>query len=356
MLRRLNEEGRHDVLARLVDGSLDLVRVHNAYREQRLPRYLDEVEAAARDIDLEPHVDLWAAESRRLGIKSTEDYLAKVRTLIPAGRPFRRGMLTLAALTAWQAGRMGPTRNRYRTALSGFLRYCKDHGLLEENLALKLRSAPERDPRVRYLSREEVEQLLPHLPEPHRVLHVLLIATGVDVSAALRLRYGGITRGDDGTWQIEVRGSKTKRRSGGRRLLWPWAERALERFLAAFPGKPDQLVFASLLRDGLSKSSLKHAKDTVRRLLKSAMAEVGITDYSTRDHRHTFAVQARKSGYRIEVVAHQLGHRDTKLAQEVYGLFVPDARDYARSTSVSLPGVAVPAMALPGTAPQGDGW
>jgi integrase len=351
MLRSLADEGRFDLLERLVDGRLDLVGVHDAYRKQQLTAYLAEVDAAARNVDLEPHVARWLEELQRLGLRSADDYHAKVRTLMPAGRPFRRSMLTLAALQAWQKDRRGPTRNRYRTALSVFLRYCMAHGLLEENVALKLPQAPENDPRVRYLERDEVEQLLPMLPEDHRLLHVLLISTGVDVAAALGLCYRGITRGDDGMWQIEVRGSKTRKRSGGRRLLFPWAERALERFLAAHPGKPNELVFASLLPDALTKPGLKRAKDAVRRKLKAVLAELGITDYSTRDHRHTFAVQARKAGYRIEVVAQQLGHRDTKLAQEVYGLYVPDTRDYARSTSVTLPG-AVPS----GTAPQEDGW
>lgn len=66
-----------------------------------------------------------------------------------------------------------------------------------------------------------------------------------------------------------------------------------------------------------------------------ALKDVSITDYSTRDHRHTYAVQALRDGYSYAVVARQLGHGTTALAHKVYGRHVPEAADYTRKTAVT---------------------
>jgi integrase len=42
-----------------------------------------------------------------------------------------------------------------------------------------------------------------------------------------------------------------------------------------------------------------------------------------RDQRHTWAVRAARSGWPIEGVARQLGHKDGTLALRVYGRFSP---------------------------------
>lgn len=357
MLRRLNEEGRYDVLQRLVDGSLDLVRVHNAYREQRLPAYLAEVEAAARDIDLEPHVEVWRAELRQLGVKSADDYLAKVRTLIPVGRPFRRSMLTESRLSEWLSAWSGGTRNRYRNAASGFVEYCIRRGLLTVNLVLAQPRAKEHGPRVRYLTEPMIRQLLADLPPSHRVLHAVLLASGGDLAATLCLKYRDVERRGTGIWEVRIPGTKKHTRDAVRRLLWPWAGELLEAHLAAMDSsKGAALLFGELLPDGTEQTQLKRAKDQVRHVLKATMKAGGLpSDYSTRDHRHSFAVLALRSGYRLEVVAKQLGHVDTTLTQKVYGKFALDDRDYLRATTLVPHGESESAgapAALPATAAE----
>jgi integrase len=51
------------------------------------------------------------------------------------------------------------------------------------------------------------------------------------------------------------------------------------------------------------------------------------------DARHTYAVNALRAGYRPEVVAHQLGHRDTTLVWKVYGRYIPKAEDYGQNAT-----------------------
>jgi integrase len=58
--------------------------------------------------------------------------------------------------------------------------------------------------------------------------------------------------------------------------------------------------------------------------------------YTLRDHRHTWAVRAVRSGGPIGAVAEQLGHSDGGiLALKVYGRFAPKQEERARWESLA---------------------
>lgn len=52
--------------------------------------------------------------------------------------------------------------------------------------------------------------------------------------------------------------------------------------------------------------------------------------YTARDHRHTWAVRAVRSGWPIDAVARQMGHIDGTLVMKVYGRFLPQQGDRDR--------------------------
>lgn len=95
-------------------------------------------------------------------------------------------------------------------------------------------------------------------------------------------------------------------------------------------------MFGELLDDD-SDAAIVWAQDRTLYQLKQACTVKGveITDYTTRDHRHTYAVQALRDGYSYAVVAHQLGHATTALVHKVYGRHAPSAADYTRRTETA---------------------
>jgi integrase len=61
-----------------------------------------------------------------------------------------------------------------------------------------------------------------------------------------------------------------------------------------------------------------------------ACAELGISDYTLRDSRHTFAVESAKAGVPAQMIASQLGHADTQMVNKVYMRFQPSVAELAR--------------------------
>jgi integrase len=192
-----------------------------------------------------------------------------------------------------------------------------------------VKAAPAGAPRVRWLTIPEATAVLDALPEPYRALHALLMATGADVGAALYLRVRDV---DLEKGEVLIRGTKSHDRERTRRLLHEWAA---SRFWAYFRTRPKfgaAMVF-DIVKAGEPREKYR-ATDRALTALQSATAAVKVTDYTSKDHRHTFAVQALKDGYSYSVVSFQLGHADTTLVHRVYGKFVPDAADYTRRTTV----------------------
>lgn len=78
-------------------GKTTAGRAFSAYAENRLDAFERDLRDAAGDVDLEPYVMRWQKELARRKRPNAETravYLRQVRTLMPAGEPFRRSAFT----------------------------------------------------------------------------------------------------------------------------------------------------------------------------------------------------------------------------------------------------------------------
>ena len=329
MLRTLAQQQRWDVLAELAEGTLDLAETFDRLSRDELVAMQAERKAAANDCDLTQYIKPWQERLRSEGHKTIDTYVRQLRTLMPEGAPFLRSRFRRSEIRVWLDTQKPKTRNRYRAAASSFAQYLLELEVLDSNPVRLVKAAPAGAPRVRWLTIPEATAVLDALPEPHKALHALLMATGADVGAALYLRVRDV---DMAKGEVLIRGTKTHDRERTRRLLHEWAA---QRFWAYFRTRAKigaALVF-DLVIEGEPREKFR-ATDRTLTALQSAAAAVKVTDYTSKDHRHTFAVQALKDGYSYSVVAFQLGHADTTLVHRVYGKYVPEAADYTRRTTV----------------------
>jgi integrase len=350
MLGTLADTGQWAVLHDLATGAATIADTFAAFGAGDLARWRAQrlaaeaaaraaAEAAAHDPDLEPHVARWHAATRAYRPKVADGYYRMVRTLLPEGGRFPRSQLGRRTIREWLDTRTRGTRNRYHVALSSFCAYLVEHEVLEFNVARLVKRIPERPPRLRFLTRGEAQQLVAALPQPHRALHALLLATGADVGGALLVRVRDV---DAAARTVRVPGEKRHTRDAVRRLTEAWAGDEFLAFVRAQRALPSAFVFADLLALGRAAGDdppLARLLDRVERRVLYRLQEtcraLGITDYTVKDHRHTYAVQAIRDGYSYAVVAHQLGHGTTQLVHKVYGRFTPDVADYTRRVGIA---------------------
>ncbi|MCC6244449.1 MAG: tyrosine-type recombinase/integrase [Gemmatimonadaceae bacterium] len=252
-----------------------------------------------------------------------------MRTLIPARVPFMASTFRKARLREWLDERRPATRNRYRAAASSFAEYLVDREIIEANPVLALKARKENPSRVQYLNRDEARSLVDALAHSDRAFHAFLLATGVDAGGALRVRFRDIETVDNEI-TFRVPGTKTATRDRVRRMTEAWAAAIVKEHLRANRGAPNALAF-DLGQGEATDADIKRAISRTRNALLSACKAVRLSDYCTRDHRHTYAVQALRDGYSYGVVAFQLGHNTTALVHKVYGRFVPNAADYMKA-------------------------
>ena len=145
-------------------------------------------------------------------------------------------------------------------------------------------------------------------------LGLLLPGTGIEVSTALALRVRNVEKE---TREIRAAGTKTHNRDRIVRV----ADYAWPAVLAAINGKhPDALLFDEIPNRFAAGDA---HRDAVKALGGKHPILLEQGGYTMRDHRHTWAVRAVRSGWPIEAVGRQLGHKDGVLALRVYGRFQP---------------------------------
>lgn len=275
---------------------------------------LRELKAQQSDVDLAAYVTRWQTWLRsRLGAdaESVAHYLACVRTLIPADERFPRSEFTKHRIEAWLSSRevASATRRKYRAALSSFAKYLTVAGVLDANPVREVEPPKPGKPRDKYLEQPQILELLVKLPEPFRTIEALIHGTGMEISAALRVR-----RMDVNTERrtVEAHGTKTDARERTCAISdWAWVY--LERHLARIPDRPDALLF-----DGVSRWSVSDAHRAACVALGGA--HLG---YRVHDARRSYAVRLVRVGAPMEVAAAQLGHKSTQMVAKVYGRFRP---------------------------------
>jgi integrase len=297
-----------------------LTRLFAAFRSNML----EELRATMTDVDVTEHIPAWQDTLRaRLspGSRMVDRYVAVVRTLMPDGEPFPRSSLTTAAITAWQASaatvpqraKSGQSmRIQRRLALSSFCRYLVDIDVLARNPVKDVRGAGKLEPKVVWLSVPDMKRLIDAHPEPYRTLSMLLHGTGLEIGAALELRKRDLIPEHRAIRAPGTKNFQRDRVARVRAFAWP----AIEEHARG-------LLPAAKLFEGISYYLAREAHVAACR---AAETKKGYTLHSA---RHSFAVQLRQEGVPFELIASNLGHKDTSEVQKCYGRFTVDVDQWA---------------------------
>jgi integrase/recombinase XerD len=290
--------------------ALEVLDLYDAwtYRHQGA---LDKLRERLDDTDLTSYVEEWLRDvERRLpGSDTAERYELHLRSLMPEGRPFARSRLAYRTIVQWLAGLKvsDATRRKYRAALSSFCEYLVRAEVIPSNPVRSVPAPAPGKPRQRYLALHDITKLVEKQDEPFRTLSALMHGTGMEISAALRVKRADV---DVLTRKVRAHGTKTHARDR-EVYIEPWAWTYVERAMKLV--MPNALLFP-----GLDRWS---ASDAHRAACKALGDD--FSDYRMHDARHSYAVRAIKAGASLEHVARQLGHADTQMVVKVYGRYKP---------------------------------
>jgi integrase len=345
MLDVLRDHHRWLLLDAVCAGTLTIAEVYQAFGESRHAQLEERLRAApADDRDLEPSIARWRESLLRLrspNPATVEVYVRQVRTLIPADKPFPRSAFTVARISEWRDGLSAPHAatkrrgasqpNRFLVALNSFAAFLVERGLIDANPVAQVSRAREAPPRDVSLHRDDAAALVAALEQPWRALHALMAGTGLEISAALKLRHGDI---DAKARTVRGRGSKTASRDRTVKVTEAWAWDIVAEYVKQHRGLRDALVFGEIVRND-EPGAYAVAADASHRALAAACKVRKIVGFRQHDWRHVYAVQAIRDAMPLQLVAAQLGHRDTLMVQRVYGRYVPTASDWAAHTAKS---------------------
>lgn len=301
MVKRFRARRQWAVLEAIVLKRVTLAAVYDAYEAGTL----DALVASLTDVDLDPLVTEWAK-------RANAKYVRQVRRFIPESERFPVSGFRRKAISAFLAELDcdDPTKNRYRAALSVFAKWLVEREVLETNPVRDVAMYKEHDPRMVWMTWKDAKRVADAATYPYRQLFYVMASTGMELGAALQLTSADVNA-EAGT--IHARGSKTTWRNRIVRYEG-WAKVMIELFAKSHIG-------AARLFPGVAhKDALAH--------FKAAQQAVGLSGHRLHDLRHTYAVNALKQGYSEQVVAHQLGHKNTSQVRTNYGRFIPDATDY----------------------------
>lgn len=317
MIASWRDQARWDLLDPLATGELPVSRAFAAYQRagaDDLVRELAEerrlaTQAANDGPDLVVLIDRWSTWLKKQGKRedTVTAYARQVRALLGDG-PVRVHELTRPWIRERIASLPVKQTNRYRSALSAYCTWLVDEDILARNPVRDVRRIAEAAPRDRHLARAEILKVLDALPAPYRALNALMAGTGMEISAALSLRYGDIDRKRR---TVRARGTKRRHRDRTVKFFARWTEewnRFVEH-LDANPGVGDALVFPGI-----------HRRRAYQVLVEACEA-VEISDYTQHDWRHTYAVQGVRDRMPDHLIAHQLGHANVLMVQLVYGRY-----------------------------------
>jgi integrase len=289
---------------------------YTAYTENRLDQFIIELREGVKDVDLEPFVAKWQKELERRkkpNAQTRAKYLRQVRTLIPAGQPFRRSQFTKQRVRDWLDSLGVGQPNRYRAALSSLAEFLLFEDAIAVNPVRQVKMSQEAEPRTKHLIQSDAKKLLDAFADDRfAAFHALMLATGMEFSAARRLDGSTVTSDS-----VYAAGSKTVHRQRTCTIYkrWRWAWDRVLAFLATRPESAHPFAWVDVWR---SRSALRAA-------LKAAKLD---ETYTQHDHRHTWAVQAIRDGIQPHTIAYQLGHRDATMLSKVYGRYRPQTSDF----------------------------
>lgn len=302
--------------------------------EPSVDERIKHVQAQLVSIDVDPLVEKFHAVLIRPGEGISEDtanhYRAAVRLYIPKGTPCAPAKLNERELRVWieEMDDVAPATVRKRgIGMGRFTAWLVGRGVLAVDPMRDIKLPPQGDPLTHYVDTPDVITLADTIGGQMRLFEVLLPGTGLEVSTALGIRVRAVSFLDK---EIHAPGTKTSARNRVVRV----AEYAMDAVKELVKGKhPDTLLFDLLPHRW-------YAGDEHRETVK-ALGEKGHRVfvewegkeklYTMRDHRHTWAVRAARSGMPPAAIAEQLGHSDGGvLALKVYGKFSPKKEERDR--------------------------
>ena len=270
------------------------------------------------DVDLRQYEESWARwVRRRANERTVNDYRRQLNALAPEGARFPRSSFTRRrvseALAALQG--TGSTARRYLAAWSSFACFLLEQEVIETNPVRSVKAPRENAPREVWLPLDDVMRLVDAQPEPFRALAALREGTGVEISAALGVRRRDV---DLRRGIVQVKGTKNRWRSRPVRVE-EWAMQRIEEYLNSAGFMPDAALF-----DRVSQRRAWGVQ-------KDAQRALGLDPgYRLHDARHSYAVRMMKAGEDPQIIANNLGHKDTVMLWRVYGKYRPTAHELAR--------------------------
>ena len=163
-------------------------------------------------------------------------------------------------------------------------------------------------PRKRALTPAETIGLCGALPPNRAAIVVFSVATGAEWSAIKRAMRADISA--DGAL-VALHGTKRKTRERVAPL--------------PMPGQRAMVLWALANADGPGEKLFLRVDPNVRRDLHQACAKLGIPPCSPNDLRRTYGTWLRAAGVEPQLIGAAMGHRDSRMAEVVYGRFTPDA-------------------------------
>jgi integrase len=304
----------------VIGGRLPAIEAYHLALEGGLAKKLADIDAAEKEAaepDLDPLVTEWAR------VATSDKYVRQVRSMIPEGKRYGLSQFTRKAVSTHLAGLKvsGPTRNRYRVALSQFARWLVEREYLDANPVRDVRGFKEHDPRMQFYTREEAKSVVNRLDYTHKALEAFMAGAGLEVGAVLKLRRRDV---DLETGEVRVRGTKNRWRARTVRITEEWTRAIIGNYTVLV--LPDAPLFPGITE--------RKALDAHKAACKAA----GVAVTTLHDWRHTYAIQALKDGLPPQTVKRQLGHSPhSTMLERVYSAWLPktDADYQPRATTTT---------------------
>lgn len=234
------------------------------------------------------------------------------RSVLPWFGAFRPDQISVQDCKTYIAGRRqaGIQDGTIWTQL-GKLRTClnwaEKTGLIERAPFIERPSKPA--PKERYLTRQEIAQLLAVDCAPHtKIATRLMLSTAARVTAVLELTWDRV---DFDRGQINLRTGEGQRKG---RAIVPMTDSLNAALLEAQKAALSDYVVE--WAGGPVKS--------IKKGFKSAAVAAGLPDVSPHVLRHTAAVHMAEAGISMEEIAQFLGHSDSRITASVYARYSPE--------------------------------
>lgn len=169
---------------------------------------------------------------------------------------------------------------------------------------------PESQPRDRYLSREELDQILAHVRTPHvRLFIILAITTGARMSTILELTWEQV----DFKHRTVNLNRPGREQTNKRRPELPINERA---FVALKEAAPEASTDYVIEWNG-------HSVKNIKKAIRMAAQRSGVP-CSPHVFRHTAGVWMAQADVPMQKIAQFLGHTSSRVTERVYARYSPN--------------------------------